>query len=221
MPSLISRPRTASTPPNQNTSRPRPPSLPSWRASPCALTQCRGRGASASGEAGYGAVGFLPTTGTLPADPHTPWAFWRSPHLLFQLIERPAPAIRGPIQSRGAYGLLSPARDAVLSSKARLDCMRRAGTHGRGALRLLRACTRRVPCRRRPTRQCVSGDLQRLFCLFSLCGEQLLLITEAAGQKKTGPKKRASPARMSSGCVSAGARPASCARRGVSDFSFS
>ncbi|KAJ7864056.1 hypothetical protein B0H13DRAFT_1088013 [Mycena leptocephala] len=144
MPSLFSCARTASTPSKSN-HKPSPPTLstnplPAFSSalltgSPTVRTPvdefgvhnlARSRsaggvgGASAPGEAGYGAVGFLPTT--LPADPHTPWASspsapplglssstsssnsHKDPHQLF----------RGPIQPRAAYGLLSPARDAVL-----------------------------------------------------------------------------------------------------------
>ncbi|KAF8217948.1 hypothetical protein K438DRAFT_2006908 [Mycena galopus ATCC 62051] len=67
-----------------------------------------------SSESGYGAVGFLPTT--LPVDTHTPWAGVLSAstasmppnnNTTTSLFGAPAPP-------RPAYGLLSPARDAVL-----------------------------------------------------------------------------------------------------------
>ncbi|KAJ7873772.1 hypothetical protein B0H13DRAFT_2669184 [Mycena leptocephala] len=95
------------------------------------LARSHSAGASAPGEAGYGAVGFLPST--LPADPHAPWASspsapplglssstsssnsHKDPHQLFG----------GPIQPRAAYGLLSPARDAVLGLA---DAARLVGT---------------------------------------------------------------------------------------------
>jgi hypothetical protein len=154
MPSLFSRARTASTPSKSKHKQP-PPTLstnplPTFSSalltgSPTVRTpvdefdvhhlarsrSVGGAGASAPGEAGYGAVGFLPTT--LPADPHTPWASspsapplglssstsssnsHKDPHQLFG----------GPIQPRAAYGLLSPARDAVLGLA---DAARLVGT---------------------------------------------------------------------------------------------
>ncbi|KAJ7612952.1 hypothetical protein DFH06DRAFT_1109345 [Mycena polygramma] len=71
------------------------------------------------GDAGYGAVGFLPTT--LPADPAVPWA--ASPHSLSLSAstsskdkdkDKDGHHLLPPVQPRAAYGLLSPARDAVL-----------------------------------------------------------------------------------------------------------
>ncbi|KAJ7907051.1 hypothetical protein B0H13DRAFT_2332785 [Mycena leptocephala] len=84
-----------------------------------------GAGASAPGEAGYGAVGFLPTT--LLADPHTPWASSPSAPplgLSSSTSSSNHQLFGGPIQPRAAYGLLSPAHDAVLglADAARTVC---------------------------------------------------------------------------------------------------
>ncbi|KAJ7209450.1 hypothetical protein B0H12DRAFT_1330088 [Mycena haematopus] len=90
MPSLFSRARTASTPPLR-------PGFPRLHAIG-EFGQTRPRSASLTpagpGDSGYGSVGFLPTT--LPTDVSNPWP------------------TRDPSLARPAYGLLSPARDAVL-----------------------------------------------------------------------------------------------------------
>ncbi|KAJ7746166.1 hypothetical protein DFH07DRAFT_1038602 [Mycena maculata] len=119
MPSLFSRARTASTPSKHKPALTLPPtSSPSKsKPSPSPIdefgvrdrTQSLGPGAAQEG--GYGAVGFLPTT--LPASASSPWA--GAPPSL-SATGQPVPA-----QQRAAYGLLSPARDAVLGLP---DCAR-------------------------------------------------------------------------------------------------
>jgi hypothetical protein len=142
MPSLFLSARTTSTP-SKSKQKPPPPTLSTNRlpafssallmGSPTVRTpvdefgvhnlarsrSAGGGGASAPGEAGYGAVGFLPTT--LPADPHTPWASAHSAPLLglssstaSNSSKDPHHLFGGPIQRHAAYGLLSPTRDAAL-----------------------------------------------------------------------------------------------------------
>ncbi|KAJ7702067.1 hypothetical protein B0H16DRAFT_750216 [Mycena metata] len=127
MPSLFSRARTASTP-----GKPKPPKVPtkskstSNNARPLSpivtdefgrsTPQGGGRARSSSlpptgpGEAGYGAVGFLPTT--LPADLSTAWAANNTANAAMVLTL--GGGLGPPPAPRPAYGLLSPARDAVL-----------------------------------------------------------------------------------------------------------
>ncbi|KAJ7076969.1 hypothetical protein B0H15DRAFT_862667 [Mycena belliarum] len=129
MPSIFSRARTASTPSKSKHKPPltvSPPSLPvasnSLRSPPRGPTPTDefgrtrssslgvaggGVASAAASDSGYGAVGFLPTT--LPADLAIP----------FSGFNTPAPSAAGqppppPPSPRAAYGLLSPARDAVL-----------------------------------------------------------------------------------------------------------
>ncbi|KAJ7907046.1 hypothetical protein B0H13DRAFT_1879984 [Mycena leptocephala] len=85
-------------------------------------------GASVPGEAGYGAVGFLPTMATLPDDLHVPWAHSSSTpartilHLIHQLQRPPLPFRR---PDPAAYSLLSPVRGAMLGLA---DAARLVGT---------------------------------------------------------------------------------------------
>ncbi|KAJ7840121.1 hypothetical protein B0H13DRAFT_2366386 [Mycena leptocephala] len=135
MPSLFSRARTASTP-SKSKHKPPPPTLstnplPAFSSalltgSPTVRTpvdefgvhnlarsrSAGGAGASAPGEAGYGAVGFLPTT--LPADPHTPWASSPSaPPLGLPLLRLHPTPTRTPISYLEARS--SPARPTASS----------------------------------------------------------------------------------------------------------
>ncbi|KAJ7439381.1 hypothetical protein B0H11DRAFT_1934532, partial [Mycena galericulata] len=132
MPSLFSRARTASTPGKhkpQQLAPPLPPGTPT-KSSP---NNHNGGGADEFGvggrgralslghggaqESGYGAVGFLPTT--LPADPRVPWAA-APPSLASSTSSANSASAsahghgQGAAPPRAAYGLLSPARDAVL-----------------------------------------------------------------------------------------------------------
>ncbi|KAJ6589673.1 hypothetical protein B0H19DRAFT_1104482, partial [Mycena capillaripes] len=72
------------------------------------------------GDAGYGAVGFLPTT--LPADPTTPWAQTHS-QSLSSSTSSTASTLLPPLQPRAAYGLRSP---RAMRALAALD-VRRSG----------------------------------------------------------------------------------------------
>ncbi|KAF7333861.1 F-box domain-containing protein [Mycena venus] len=100
--------------------------------------QQMGRARSASlppagpGESGYGAVGFLPTT--LPVDPAVPWAGLQQAQSLSASTSSTSSKDKGgdvssifgpPPPPRPAYGLLSPARDAVLGLP---DCARLVST---------------------------------------------------------------------------------------------
>jgi hypothetical protein len=87
---------------------------------PLGRARCASLPPAGLGEAGYGAVGFLPTT--LPADLNTPWASApsQSQSLSASTGSRPASSdVFGsssgtPVPPRPPYGSLSPAHDAVL-----------------------------------------------------------------------------------------------------------
>ncbi|KAJ7149733.1 hypothetical protein C8R46DRAFT_915583 [Mycena filopes] len=130
MPSLFSRARTASTP-GKPKSKPTPtkskstssnaanarPSTPLTtdefgRSTPLGRSRSASLPPAGPGDAGYGAVGFLPTT--LPADASAAWAGAPTSTAL-TLGGGGIGGIGGaPPVPRPAYGLLSPARDAVL-----------------------------------------------------------------------------------------------------------
>ncbi|KAF7291451.1 F-box domain-containing protein [Mycena indigotica] len=120
MPSLFSRARTASTPSPSTAAKAKtkPPPQPPLILPPQALPASGVRRPALSlgvdefglaGEAGYGAVGFLPSS--FPRDFHTPFAGSSS------LAPSPAPGQPPqppPPPPRQQYGLLSVARDTVL-----------------------------------------------------------------------------------------------------------
>ncbi|KAJ7840132.1 hypothetical protein B0H13DRAFT_2366402 [Mycena leptocephala] len=132
MPSLFSRARTASTP-SKSKHKPPPPTLSTnpLLAFSSALTgspTCRRRGSKCPGRSRLRRR--LPTT--IPADPHTPWASSPSAPPLglssstsSNSSKDPHQLFGGPIQPRAAYGLLSPAGDAVLGLA---DAARLVGT---------------------------------------------------------------------------------------------
>ncbi|KAJ7016606.1 hypothetical protein C8F04DRAFT_1019007 [Mycena alexandri] len=126
MPSLFSRARTASTPgkpkppkqaakskstSNNNNARPLSPLVTDefGRATPQGRARSSSLPPTGPGEAGYGAVGFLPTT--LPADLSTAWADSSAAAAGVLTL---GGGLGPPPAPRPAYGLLSPARDAVL-----------------------------------------------------------------------------------------------------------
>ncbi|KAJ7692250.1 hypothetical protein B0H17DRAFT_1200586 [Mycena rosella] len=119
MQSLFSRARTASTP---SKSKHKPPltvapvpdsARSSRRGTPTdefgQRTPVRTSSLPTGADGGYGAVGFLPTT--LPVDPAIPFA---PPPDAPAASNNGLLALGGPPPPRAAYGLLSPARDAVL-----------------------------------------------------------------------------------------------------------
>jgi hypothetical protein len=239
MPSLFSRARTASTPSKSKHKPPLPTlstnPLPAFSSalltgSPTVRTPVdefgvhnlvRSRsaggtgGASAPGEAGYGAVGFLPTT--LPADPHTPWVSSPSaPPLGLSSSTSSSNSHKdahqlfgGPIQPRAAYGLLSPARNAVLglADAARLVGTVCAELERTGWLRPSSSRLWRSTCGGRA----LSVSLTLFWLLAAIPPHLMAMPRETqAPPNPNGPKKRASPAHTSSGCVSAGAYRVSC-----------
>jgi hypothetical protein len=239
MPSLFSCARTASTP-SKSKQKPPPPTLstnplPAFSSalltgSPTVRTpadefrvhnlarsrSAGGGGASAPGEAGYGAVGFLLTT--LPADPHTPWASAPSappPGLSSSTSSNsskdPHHPFGGLIQPLAAYALLPPARHAVLglADAARLVSTVCAELERKGVATPFVFSALALDVRRAGVVRLVNAFLATCRDSSASNGHGGGTATGGAAQDKW-LEEAPSPARTSSGCVSAEISRAPC-----------